>query len=321
MAKYSRTQKYEELRSRLQSDAETSVSTRDLSSYEKRLNQIDSSNFHAPEEPASPAADHDPIHARRRQEPVAQPAAKPEEPAAEEPSFLNSNENYTHAFNNEYLNEYIREAKQYNVDQGNAYSQNTDLNILKSLNVNRSSAPSKPYPSEPAQKPFDAETISRAAAASEPVKKQETSDIPFQKKDDSDFEDYLSEDTNPPLSDTRTMTREDIAAEVQNLIRNAQKNKNQQPSSAPSAPGNNDRYDNTRDHLEADRTARQQLLNETTQMRAQLDDYEDNLTEVSDKMKHTNRVLNIVLIVLIIALVVVLGVVIYWVLMSRGIIR
>lgn len=319
MAKYSRTQKYEELRSRLQSDAETSVSTRDLSSYEKRLNRIDSSNFNAPEEPASPAADHDPIHARRRQEPVSQPAAKPAETPAE-PSFLNSNENYTHAFNNEYLNEYIREAKQYNVDQGNAYSQNTDLNILKSLNMNRNQAPSKPYPSEPAQQPFDAAAVSKAATASQPVKKQETSDIPFQKKDDSDFEDYLSDDANPPLSDTRTMTREDIAAEVQNLIRNAQKN--QQPSSpAPSAVRNNDRYDNTRDHLEADRTARQQLLNETTQMRAQLDDYEDNLTEVSDKMKHTNRVLNIVLIVLIVALVVVLGVVIYWVLMSRGIIR
>ena len=319
MAKYSRTQKYEELRSRLQSDAETSVSTRDLSSYEKRLNRIDASNFNAPEDPASPAADHDPIHARRKQEPAPATAVKPAE-KTEEPSFLNSNENYTHAFNNEYLNEYIREAKQYNVDQGNAYSQNTDLNILKSLNMDRNAAPSKPYPSEPAQKPFDAETVSRAASASQPVQKQETSDIPFQKKDDSDFEDYLSDDSNPPLSDTRTMTREDIAAEVQNLIRNAQKN---QPaaSPAPSVSRNNDRYDNTRDHLEADRTARQQLLNETTQMRAQLDDYEDNLTEVSDKMKHTNRVLNIVLIVLIVALVVVLGVVIYWVLMSRGIIR
>ncbi len=317
MAKYSRTQKYEELRSRLQSDAETSVSTRDLSSYEKRLNRIDSSNFHAPEEPASPAADHDPIHARRRQEPVSQPAQKPAETPSE-PSFLNNNENYTHAFNNEYLNEYIREAKQYNVDQGNAYSQNTDLNILKSLNVNRNAAPSKPYPSEPAQQPFDALTPSKFRDASEPMKKQETSDIPFQKKEDSDFEDYLSDDANPPLSDTRTMTREDIAAEVQNLIRNAQKN---QPAAAPSTFRNDDRYENTRDHLEADRTARQQLLNETTQMRAQLDDYEDNLTEVSDKMKHTNRVLNIVLIVLIVALVVVLGVVIYWVLMSRGIIR
>ena len=54
-------------------------------------------------------------------------------------------------------------------------------------------------------------------------------------------------------------------------------------------------------------------------MRAQLDDYEDNLTEVSDKMQQTNQVLNIVLIVLIVVLIAVLGLVIYWILLSKGI--
>ena len=71
--------------------------------------------------------------------------------------------------------------------------------------------------------------------------------------------------------------------------------------------------------VEDQRTAHQQLLNETTQMRAQLDDYEDNLTEVSDKMQQTNQVLNIVLIVLIVVLIAVLGLVIYWILLSKGI--
>ena len=69
--------------------------------------------------------------------------------------------------------------------------------------------------------------------------------------------------------------------------------------------------------LEADRTTRQQLLNETTQMRAQLDDYEDNLSEVSDKMRQTNRILNIVLVILIIALAMIVGVVIYWIITSK----
>ena len=69
--------------------------------------------------------------------------------------------------------------------------------------------------------------------------------------------------------------------------------------------------------MELERTTRQQLLNETTQMRAQLDDYEDNLSEVSDKMRHTNQILNIVLVVLIIALIIVLLIVIYWIFLSR----
>ena len=56
---------------------------------------------------------------------------------------------------------------------------------------------------------------------------------------------------------------------------------------------------------------------ETTQMRAQLDDYEDNLSEVSDKMRQTNRILNIVLVILIIALAMIVGVVIYWIITSK----
>jgi len=70
--------------------------------------------------------------------------------------------------------------------------------------------------------------------------------------------------------------------------------------------------------LEDDRTTRQRSLNETTQMRAQLDGYEDNLSEVNDKMRYTNRILNLVLVVLIIALVVILFILIYLVVLSRG---
>ena len=70
--------------------------------------------------------------------------------------------------------------------------------------------------------------------------------------------------------------------------------------------------------IEDDRTTRQRLLNETTQMRAQLDGYEDNLSEVNDKMRYTNKILNMVLAVLIVALGVMLFILIYWVILSRG---
>ncbi len=131
------------------------------------------------------------------------------------------------------------------------------------------------------------------------------------------------------------MTREDIAAEVQNMIRNAQQPA-QTSSPSPitagarevpsSETGSTTQLLNTgvRNSIaeavnSSSDTTRRQLLQETTQMRAQLDDYQDNLTEVSDKMKRTNQILNVVLIVLIIALSVVLVVVIYWVLQSQGV--
>ena len=115
------------------------------------------------------------------------------------------------------------------------------------------------------------------------------------------------------------MTREDIMAEVQNLV-NGTGNQTSSNDDIPSI--SNDRGKSMSDdtfnrHLEAERKTRQQLLNETAQMRAQLDDYEDNLSEVTNKMRQTNRILNIVLVILIIALMVILGVVIYWIMTSK----
>ena len=128
------------------------------------------------------------------------------------------------------------------------------------------------------------------------------------------------ENTQP----TQAMSKEDIMQEVQNLV-NGTSSSYTQPEE-PSSPFVND-YESKSDsfmstdtfnrRLEADRTTRQQLLNETTQMRAQLDDYEDNLSEVSDKMRQTNRILNIVLVILIIALAMIVGVVIYWIITSK----
>lgn len=321
MPKYSRTAKYEDLRAKMQNDAETDVTSRDLDTFEKRLNQINSRNFAAPQN--APAADADPVHARRRSH-AAQPAETDSaQPKAEEekstPDFsapyLHQNENYTSVFDNEYLNEYIKEVKQYNKDAGNAFSTNTDLNVLQSLRGDAPvQAPKKPYPDEaPVRK--EAEKTrqipeARPVVESKPAK-QDTRDAPVsgrQITNINDFLDSLDDDPQDVTPDTRTMTRDDIAAEVQNLI-------NEQ-----AAPREEEKPQEQPKHSYDDRTAREQLLNETTQMRAQMDDYEDNLNEFNDKMQHTNKVLNVVLIVLIIALIVILLFVIYWVLHARGII-
>ena len=196
--------------------------------------------------------------------------------------------------------------KQYNIDQGNAASENTSLNILKQIERNNSATPEKPYPSS----------------------NSHTADIPFLSSQSSSNR-YPQDVKQSPSSQentqpTQAMSKEDIMQEVQNLV-NGTSSSYTQPEE-PSSPFVND-YESKNDsfmstdtfnrRLEADRTTRQQLLNETTQMRAQLDDYEDNLSEVSDKMRQTNRILNIVLVILIIALAMIVGVVIYWIITSK----
>ena len=215
---------------------------------------------------------------------------------------MDENENSS-GFDNDFLDQYIREVKQYNIDQGNAVSENTQVNVLKNIRekMPETPAPSKPYPPKP--------------------KDNDTADIPFMNSRRRKYEDAFENTEKIPVTTSykeepsQNLTKEDIMAEVQNLVNGSRRQgylSDDEPApAAPAAPA----YDKS--SYEDDRTTRQQLLNETTQMRAQLDDYEDNLNEVNDKMRQTNRILNIVLIVLIIALIVILGIVIYWIVISR----
>lgn len=308
MATLSRTKKYQDLRDSLQHDNEAdSFSTSDLSRFEKRLNEIDAQNFSYPETHLKD--DHSAEHARSHEAKKTQEVLRRSQ--RNEPSFDTSsyymNENDA-TFDNDYLDQYIREVKQYNIEQGNAASENTQINILKQIERNKDTKVNRPY----------------ARSSS----KEETTDIPFlnvqqqekkpvpQKKDTN--EDTIRAVPNANNIDTQALTKEDIMAEVQNLVNGSSAKKEETDS-----PFVEDRdystmsTDTFNRRLEADRTTRQQLLNETTQMRAQLDDYEDNLSEVSDKMRQTSRILNIVLVVLILALAVLLAVVVYWIIITR----
>lgn len=311
MATLSRTKKYQDLRNRLQHDTNAdALSTNDLSRFQKRLNEIDSQNFSYTENASSDS--HNAEHARNlnTQQQTQQPLRRHKQTQDQDP-FANvsfsANENNDVTFDNDYLDQYIREVKQYNIDQGNAASENTSLNILKQIERNNSATPKKPYPSS----------------------NSHTADIPFlssQSPSNRSYRDVKQPSSQEDTQPTQAMSKEDIMQEVQNLVNGTSSSYTQPQPEEPSSPFVND-YESKNDsfmstdtfnrRLEADRTTRQQLLNETTQMRAQLDDYEDNLSEVSDKMRQTNRILNIVLVILIIALAMIVGVVIYWIITSK----
>lgn len=332
MAGLSRTEKYKDLRSRLQDDTGSELSTKDLNPYETRLNQIDANNFAAPD--TAMDDEHSATHAREvtRKIPMQQPLHRTQHEHVE--SSLNDgftdNENYSAAFDNDYLNQYIREVKQYNLEQGSALSDNTQINVLRQLEKNKNRDDAEPYAK------FGNSPLNMPKAPAELDKPVQTAEIPFQKQVAETAPEPTSSRArvqivhqNAPVSNSRktftedlfenddemdhvrnnqNLTKEDIMAEVQNLVNGT---KEQEDSNASQNAGYNHNFDD-------ERTARQQLLNETTQMRAQLDDYEDNLNEVSNRMQHTNKILNIVLIVLIIALAVILGIVIYWIVLAKG---
>lgn len=323
MATLSRTKKYQDLRDRLQNESSVdNFSTTDLSRFEKRLNDLDAQNFSLPDSYMRDT--HNATHARSHEVKEVK-EEREENPFVGNPDFDTSsyytNQNNS-TFDNDYLDQYIREVKQYNIDQGNAALENTQLNILKQIERNKNPQP----------------TLNRPYYREEELQ-EETADIPvFSSKTSklNTVEDFqqpspVQEDEAGEVVPTQVLSKEDIMAEVQNLVNGdrpplpqdptPQLQQTQQPSSSfidDEFPfDRNMSTDTFNRRMEIERTTRQQLLNETTQMRAQLDDYEDNLSEVSDKMRQTNKILNIVLMILIVFLAVVVGFVIYWIIISK----
>lgn len=310
MANLSRTEKYKELRDSLHNDTDADIGTKELSGFESRLNRIDSNNFRAPQNYLND--DHDAAHAKNRvyDDSLTEEVQEENEPVFDT-SILGRNENYTSNFDNDFLDQYIREVKEYNREQGYAVSDKTSVNVLNAMNSGSrqrgSGTPLTPYPDN-----------GRKQQAY-----NDTADIPFVSQR-RNVEPQASrnpiQDEYRAFDEPMSRTKEDIMAEVQNMVngtRSAQIpniNMSARENSSTSSIGT----DTFSRRMDEEKNAREQLMNETTQMRAQLDDYEDNLSEISDKMRHTNRILNIVLVVLIVALSVVLIFIIYWNIIARG---
>lgn len=275
MSKLSRVAKYEELRNRLHSDAESEISSKDLTDYANKLNRIDSKSFKPMD--SDLYVDHDPIHAKR-EEYLSNTTSMSK---LNIPSF---NQNST--FDNEYLDEYINEVKQYNKDQGLLVSDDTGKNILNGIYGDKIPVINKPF-QQP--KNFDQDNISSFQNDSFNAVN------PFSALSDEDLE----------------KTRSDIASEVQNLIKN-------KPIYDPLSENDNT-YDYN-EQLNYTNIKGTSLQEETEKIKLQLDEYEDNLDDVEDKIQNTNRILNFILILLIFALIVVLGFVVYWIMLNKGII-
>ena len=285
MAELSRMKKYEELRNKLQ-EVDENVSTKELSRFEKRLNQLDANNFSLNNQVLNDS--HNPLHARSN----------------ESVSFTKDSDpnvilDKTQTYDDPFLDEYINEVKQYNLDQGNAISTNTNVNVLNSIRNDLNTNPKqKPYLSS-YQKPIDFENSKDLSMQAE---RRDTTGLVNTERMN------VIEDSNP-FEDSQTMSKDDIMAEVQSLVNGEMKD-----SYAPMGT------DTFQRHITNDnRNAQQQLLNETTQMRAQLDDYEDNLSEVNGKVSEVMRLSNIILTVFIFFLVIALICFIYLLILSRGV--
>lgn len=64
----------------------------------------------------------------------------------------------------------------------------------------------------------------------------------------------------------------------------------------------------------------QKLVEETQQLRVQLNEYEDDLNDLSEGVEKTNKMLNVILGCLILALLVIIGIIVYWIVQAGGLV-
>lgn len=122
MSEFSRVKKYAQLRDELASDNESEIKSEALAPYAQRLSKIDTR--YQPMETST--VTHSPLHSRNAA------YAPVEEPVTFEES----------TFNNEYLDQFIEEVKQYNMRKGYRKSEDTKSEVL--LKVKEISEPLKP---------------------------------------------------------------------------------------------------------------------------------------------------------------------------------
>ena len=121
MEKLSRVKKYEQLREEIMNDAESQLSSSDLSEFAERLNRIDADHF---EKMEVKKEQYDPVHLRRESY-FDTPVIKEEERITDQTS--------TESFSNEYLDEYINEVKLYNQRKGYSSEVDTMANIFSEI--------------------------------------------------------------------------------------------------------------------------------------------------------------------------------------------
>ncbi len=273
MTEFSRTKKYKDLRSNLQGQqniAENTIQSEELSRLARRLNKIDKNNFKEPEKEREYDDCKKAQHARLTSAVERQPSLIKNADLSPLESLVKNDKS---PLDNEYISQYLKEAKRYNVEHGNAHSEETSLDILASLQKGVQSSGMRPFPKN---------------SSNVSLKNADLMSLSKQEKAENDESQYLSKD--------------DIMKEVQNIMTN---NKSSKPAINDSQYSMEiPQMDITKDN---NQSMRQQLLNETTSMRAQLENYSDDVASLNTKVRRTNRILNVILVILVIALLVILA--------------
>lgn len=257
MEKLSRVKKYEELRRHIDNDT--------LDEIVNEQNET-KSNMH----------DFDPVLFK-------QMTIQEEHRPTHEKTMVKSHESFnTDTFKNEYMDDFIREVKQYNMQKGLLECENTEIDILHQLKA--------------------------------PLTRKREHYI-------KDLNEEKNE-TVTDMNENTIQSKQEIARQIQELLNDDKKEnsgisvKKVDMNEVKEASKDTEEVTIMPIHAvksEESREFQRKLAEETQQIRVQMNRQEEEITGLNDGIDRTHRLLKIVLFLLLVALIAVIGVMVYWV--------
>ena len=318
MEKLSRVKKYEELRKSIETDNHVDKKEEATLHNDYTLKRFDSSVLKKAE----------------IKEDTYQPGR---EKVIEEVKEETGSQGEKAGFTNEYLDDFIREVRQYNIRKSTRECENTQVDILNQLNaVNRAKR------TQYVEKIED--EVKEEPMVSTPVKqilKKEDIALEVQnllrEEDEVEDEEEVKEET-PVSAEVNEQAEMDVEQtllikdsfshlddEIEDTSDESEEEIEEEEEPAPKKRGffkkkkeETDDEEEENDDIPVSPTIHKKLLEETQQLRVQMDEYEDELTDLSDGVEKTNKLLNFVLCFLILVLLVIIGFIAYSLLKAGG---
>lgn len=305
MEKLSRVKKYEELRKNIDTGMEESQNNK-ADAYDKGISEVNASLFKK----------------MNREEEV------PHTPEREKITRIEP-EHPVNDFQNEYLDDFLNEVKQYNLKKGTRECEDTQIDILHQLQSGN--RPTRSHYVEDIQE----EKAEPVPSIEDIVNTMSHEDIAKEVK--SLLDDTAKQPLYEPVQETpvysalpKEETQVKEAEKVQMPYHEPVKEEplyrepiapahdfstlKQEPA-APAAVEDTSSYEQ---EMKREKLLHQKLVEETQQLRRQLDEYEDELTDLSDGVEKNNRILNVILCCLILALLGVIAFVIIMLVKAGG---
>lgn len=287
MEKLSRVKKYESLRKAIEIDNNIDAAE-DSKSSELALKSFDSSIFKK---------------AAIKEETAPKRAKEEKEVEGKESSTSDT-------FTNEYLDDFIKEVRDYNIRKGNRQSEDTQVDILYQLNAENRAKRTR-YLQEIKDKqddtviePLSDEENGKPVLSKEDLAKEVQQLLIDEDVQDSTFDEETQDTDVEELSEKLMQTQQIDLHQAAALV-------------LPSDDEKEDIEDSVKPNDEED-SLHKKLIEETQQLRVQLDEYEGELSDLSSGVEKNNRILNFILCFLILVLLVIIGFIGYYLWQATG---